>query len=86
VESNVGSETGDLLAILGVDVCEDVVLSWWDLIWQIDILGQLQITLLQRAFQVNILNLFAEICFLVDESDDAVFDLDMDFGAVFNVF
>jgi hypothetical protein len=57
----------------------------WDLTRQLNVLCQVQLALPQGALQVDLLNLFTEIRFLVDESDKAIFDLEVYFGAFFDV-
>lgn len=46
----------------------------WDLLGQLDLLLQDHVTLLQRAVEVNILDLLAEIGGLSDERDQTILD------------
>jgi hypothetical protein len=57
----------------------------WYLTRQINILGQLQHALLKRAFQIDLLHLLAQVRFLIDEGDEAVFDLEVDLRALLDV-
>lgn len=56
-----------------------------DLIWQIDILGQAHLSLLQWALQVHILDRIAQVCRLPNDGDKAVFDLKMNLCPFFDV-
>lgn len=53
---------------------------------QLHALAELQISLLQRTFEINVLNRFAQIGRGVDDGDEAVFDRVLNLGAVFDVF
>jgi hypothetical protein len=57
----------------------------WDLLWQVNVLGESHVALLERALEVDFRNRVAEVVFLVDEGDEAVFDLDVYFCALFNL-
>lgn len=86
VELNSGRQAGDLLVVLGHDVGENGVFSGRDLLRQLDVLGQGQLALLERALEVDVLDLAAEVGVLPDDGDQAVLDLQMHLGAVFDVF
>ena len=86
VELNGRSQACDLLAILAGDVCENGVLSRRDLLGELDVLGQGGLALLDRAFEVDVLDLGAEVGVLSDDGDQAVLDLQVHLGAIFDVF
>jgi len=79
-----GLQTGDLLLVLGVRVGHDGVLPLGDLLGNRHILRDGRVALLERALEVDVADLLAQVGFLVDESDEAVFDLHEHFGAVFD--
>ena len=56
----------------------------WDLLGEINILGQRQITLVKRALKVNVGDCLTEVGILVDQGDESVFDRKMSFGAFLN--
>jgi hypothetical protein len=85
VELDSRSQAGDLLVVLGGDVGEDGVLSGRDLLGQLDVFGQGGLALLDRALEVDLLDLGAEVGVLPDDGDQAVLDLQVHLGAVFNV-
>lgn len=85
VELNGGSQAGDLLLILGDNVCEDGVFSGRDLLRQLDILGQGQLALLDRALEVNILDRVTQVGRLPDDGDQAVLDRQVHLCAVLDV-
>lgn len=58
----------------------------WDFLGKIDILGQLHLSLIKRALHIHILERIAEVGILVDERDESVFDLEVDFCALFHYF
>lgn len=105
MESNLGSQAGDLVAILGVNVRENGVSALStasalptpsspalstssantyrrNLPGQINILGQAQLALLERALEIRLLNGVTRIALLVDQRDQTVLDLQMHFGAL----
>ena len=86
VELNSSGQAGDLLVVLGHDVGENGVLSGRDLLRQLDVLGQGQLALLERALEVDILDLAAEVGGLPDDGDQAVLDLQVHLGAIFDIF
>ena len=49
----------------------------WNLAGQINVLGQAHLALLERAFQVRLANRLTQVRGLVNQSDQAVFDLEM---------
>jgi hypothetical protein len=56
-----------------------------DLLGQIDILGDGGFALLNGAVQIDILDLFAEVCCCVDKPDQPIFDLKYDIGPFLDV-
>lgn len=86
VELDGRGQAGDLLVVLGLDVCENGVLSGGDLLGELDVLGQGGLALLERALEVDVLDLAAEVGVLPDDGDQAVLDLQVDLGAIFDVF
>ena len=86
VELDSCGQAGDLLVVLGLDVCENRVLSGRDLLGELDVLGQGELALLKRAFEVDVLDLAAEVGILPDDGDQAVLDLQVHLGAIFDVF
>jgi len=85
VENDGGSKAGDLVAVLGEDIGENGVASRRYLTRQVDILGQFQLALVKWALQIHLLNLITQVRFLVDEGDEAVFDLKVDLRAFLDV-
>ena len=85
LEENSCGHAGDLLIVLGVHISEDGVFSGRDLLGELDDLGESHLALLERAAEIDLVDLFAEIDFLVEDADEAVLDLDVDFGAFFDV-
>ena len=81
-----GLQTCDLLALIRVHIRQNRIHALWHLLGNLYALGQLHGTLLERAGQVDIADLVAEVGFLLDQGDQAVFDLQEDFGAGFDVF
>lgn len=57
-----------------------------NLAWQVHLLGHGHSSLLERAFQVDVLNLFAEIHSLPDQGDETIFDNNVYRGAGGNAF
>jgi hypothetical protein len=85
VELDGRGQAGDLLVVLGLDVGENGVLSGRDLLGELDVLGQGELALLERALEVDVLDLSAEVGVLPDDGDQAVLDLQVHLGAIFNV-
>ena len=85
VELDSRSQAGNLLVVLGGDVCEDGVLSGRDLLGKLDVLGQGGLALLDRALEVDVLDLVAEVGVLLDDGDQAVLDLQVHLRAIFDV-
>lgn len=56
-----------------------------NLLGKINVLGQVDGTLLQRALKVDILQVLAEVGLLVDDADQTVLDLKVNLGTLFNV-
>jgi len=81
-----GGQAGDVIAALIEDVGEDGVLSGWDLLGQINRLGDGDLALLNGALELNVLHLLAEVGLGVDEADVAVFDLQHHVCAIYDVF
>jgi hypothetical protein len=79
-------QTRHLLLMHRVDVRYDSVFPLGDLRWDLNALGQLHRALLQRTAQVDVADLVAEVGLLLDQRDQAVFDLEEDFGAGFDIF
>jgi hypothetical protein len=86
VELDGCGQASNLLVVLGLDVGEDSVLSGRDLLGELDILGQGELALLERALEVDFLDLAAEVGGLPDDGDQAVLDLQVHLGAIFDVF
>jgi len=85
LEEHSRSHAGDLLIVLRVHIGEDGVLPGRDLLGQLDSLGECHLAFLQRTAEIDLVDLFAEIDFLVEDADEAVLDLDVDFCAFFDV-
>jgi hypothetical protein len=85
VELNSRSQASDLLVVLGHDVGEDGVLSGWNLLGELDVLGQRGLALLDRALEVDVLDGIAEVGSLLDDGNQAILDLQVHLGAVFDV-
>lgn len=86
VELDGRGQAGDLLVVLGLNVRENSILSGRDLLGELDVLGQGELALLKRAFEVDVLDLAAEVGILPDDGDQAVLDLQVHLGAIFDVF
>lgn len=78
-------QTRDLLLVLGVRVRHDRVLALGHLLRDLDLLGQRHVPLLERALEVDVADLLAQVGLLVDQPDQAVLDLEQDLGAVLDV-
>lgn len=52
----------------------------WDLLRQVDLLGERELSLLQRTVEIDILDLVAEIDFAVQYGDQAILD-DQEYGS-----
>lgn len=85
MEDDLGSQAGDLLRLLSVDVGQDSVLSGRDLRWQLNVLCQGSLSLLDGALEADVAGLFAQIGSLLDESDQAVLDLQLDVSACLDI-
>lgn len=68
-------EAGNLLLVVVVDIGVNRVFTRRDLLGQIDLRLQNHVTLLQRAVEVDIFNLLAEVGGLSDKGDQAILDL-----------
>lgn len=68
------------------DIRQNRVLPRWNLIRNLHILHNLDLSLLDRTLQIHIRNLFAQIRFRVDQADESVFDLEDYVGAFVYVF
>ena len=80
-------QTRNLLLIGIVDISNDAVLARRDLLGQFHGLGQFGLlVLLQRTGQVDFGDGVAEVGGLADDGDEAVFDGQVDFGALVDVF
>jgi hypothetical protein len=76
----------DLLFVHRIDIRRDTVFPLGHLRRDLNVLGQLHGTLLQRTAQVDIPDLVAEVGLLLDKRDKAIFDLQEDLGAGLDVF
>lgn len=85
-EDNSRSQAGDGLSIDGVDIGKNGIFPRRDVLGQVDLLHDDGLALLYGALHLDFLDLVAEVDFHVDESDEAVLDLQYDVGAVFDVF
>ncbi len=56
----------------------------WDFQRELDILGNLRLAFLNRAFQIHVGDLLAQIGLRVHQSDQTVLDLDADLGTGLN--
>lgn len=56
-----------------------------DLLGQVDVLGQLEIALLKRALEVDLLDVVAQRSLLLDEGDQTVLDLQADLGTILDL-
>lgn len=81
LELDGSSQTRNLIFVLRVHIGDNVVFAWWDLLGQIDILLNLNIAFVQRALQIDILDRVTQIGGLLDDRDEPVLDLKVDFGA-----
>lgn len=86
VEPHLRGQARDLIAILRKHVRQHGVLARRNLLRQVNLLGQLRVALLERAVEIHVLDLIAQIRFLIYERYQAVFDLQVDFGASSDVF
>ena len=86
VELDGRGQAGDLLVVFSLDVCKNGVLSGRDLLGELDVLGQGGLALLERALEVDVLDLAAEVGVLPNDGDQAVLDLQVHLGAIFDVF
>ena len=84
-EDNTSSQASDLLPVNRVDVSQDGIFAWGDLLGQVDFLGELHVALLQGTLEIDFVGVVAQLNFLVEDADETVFDLEVDLGAFFNV-
>lgn len=56
-----------------------------DLLGQLNILCESHFALLQRTVQVDIFDLLTEVCFLVDQADQAILDLQENLGTLLDL-
>lgn len=71
-----------MLVVLAVDVGVDRVLAGRDLLGQVDRLDDGDVALLDRALEVDVLDLLAQVRRRADQPDVPVLDLEVDVGAV----
>lgn len=76
MELHGGRQACNLLVILAHDICNNSVFAWWNLLREIYVLGELEVALLERAFEVDILNGVAEVGLLVDDPNKTILDLE----------
>lgn len=80
-------QTRHLLLIRIIHISNNAVLARWDLLRQLHGLGEFGLlVLLQRTGQVDFGDGVAEVGGLTDDGDEAVFDCQVDFGALVDVF
>jgi hypothetical protein len=79
-------QTRHLLFIHRVNVRHNSVFACGHLRWDLDVLRELHRALLQRTAQVDVADLVAEVGLLPDERNQAVFDVEQDFGTGLDVF
>jgi len=77
-------QTSNLLIILGKHIRKHSVLSRRHLLGQLHRLAERHLALFERAAEIDLVDLFAQVDFLVEDADEAVFDLEVDFGAGFD--
>jgi len=87
LELNTRRQTRNGVARLTHYIRNDRVLPWWDLLGQIHVLRELRLlVLVEGALEVHFANCVAKVGRLADDGDEAVFDLQVDLGAGFDVF
>jgi hypothetical protein len=79
-------QTRNLVRILGHHVRHHGILSLWHLFRNVHRVGYLHVALLQRTLKIDVGDLIAQVCRLVDQGDEAVLDRQGHFGAGFDVF
>lgn len=84
IKPHLRRQTSNLIPIRSEHIRQHGILPRRDLRRQIDILLEHGLALLERAVEIDVLDLVAEIGFLVDERDESVFDLEVHFCAVFD--
>jgi len=85
VELHRRRQTRNLLIILRRHIRKHSVLPRRDLLRQLHLFRKRRLALLDRTLEVHVLDLVAEIGVLLDDGDKAVLDLQVDFGAFFDV-
>jgi len=80
VEPHLRSQASNLFSVLRRYVGQHGVFARRDLPRQADFLGESSLTLVQWAFEINVLDLVAQIGLLVYQCDQSVFDLKVNFG------
>jgi hypothetical protein len=78
-------QTRNAILILRLRVCHNAVLARRDLLGQIHLLRQRRLAFFDRTFEIDVLDCVAEVGGLLDDGDEAVFDLQMDFAALGDV-
>jgi len=81
-KDNLGSQAGDMLAILGKDIGVDGVFARWDLLGEVDRLGDRDNALLNRTLEVDVLDLLAQVRLGVHQPDQTILDLKVDVCAL----
>ena len=79
-------QTRNLILVLGIHIGNNAILPRRDLLRQRHIFRQLRVTLIKRTFEVDVLDGVAQVGGLLDDGDEAVFDLEVDGGALFDFF
>ena len=82
MKSDLRRQARNLIPLLRKHIRKHRVLARRDLRRQIDIRGQAHLALLERALEVTFLDRLAPVGVLVDEGDEAVFDLQVHFEAL----
>ena len=79
------SQTRNLLLLLRIHISNNIILPRRDLLGQLDVLLEREVALLQRALEVDVLDRVAEVGRVLEDGDEAVFDLQVHFGALGDV-
>ena len=83
---HLSGQASNLLVVLGVYIGQNSVLAVGDLLRKVNGLLELEITLLERAFEVDVLDAVAKVGLGVDDSDKTELDLELYVSTLLDVF
>ena len=79
-------QTCNLVIVFAVDICHHAVFARWDLLRKVHVFAEACFALLDRAFEVDVLDRIAEIRGLLDDRDKTVLNLQLYCGTFLDIF